>query len=241
MTNRRISLIAAILALTIAARAQSPTDLPVVSPESVGFSSQRLENLHALMQQAVDQKQIAGMVTILARHGKVVDYRTYGDRDLASATPMTKDTIFRDYSMTKPVTGVAMMILYEQGKWLPSIPSPSSFRNSRTSRSSTASMPMANRSSSIPIHPPTMHELMTHTAGFTYGFFGDTPVDKMYQRGAPVRLRQPAGVDRQTGQAAPALSARQRLDLLHVDGYRGLHRREALRPVASRIHSRKHL
>ena len=74
------------------------------------------------MQDEVDKKQIAGAVTILARHGKVVEYRTYGQRDIATATPMTKDTIFRDYSMTKPVTGVAMMILYEQGKWLPSDP-----------------------------------------------------------------------------------------------------------------------
>ena len=86
--------------------------MTVVKPESVGFSSERLERLHALMRQAVDQKQIAGIVTILARHGKVVDYRTYGQRDMAINSQMTKDTIFRDYYMTKPVTGVAMMILY---------------------------------------------------------------------------------------------------------------------------------
>src|ERR1035441_783452 len=55
-------------------------------------------------------------------HGKIVDYRTYGVRDMATGAPMTNDTIFRDYSMTKPITGVAMMILYEQGKWLPSDP-----------------------------------------------------------------------------------------------------------------------
>ena len=102
--------------------ARHTLDLTLTKPESVGFSSERLERLHALMQQAVDQKQFAGIVTILARHGKVVDYRTYGVRDMASGAPMTKDTIFRDYSMTKPVTGVAMMILYEQGKWLPSDP-----------------------------------------------------------------------------------------------------------------------
>src|ERR1700741_4509622 len=91
-------------------------DMTVVKPETVGFSSERLERLHALMQGVVDQKQIPGAVTILARHGKVVDYRTYGVRDLESGAPMTKDTIFRDFSMTKPVTGTAMMILYEQGK-----------------------------------------------------------------------------------------------------------------------------
>ena len=97
-------------------------DLTVVKPETVGFSSEGLDRLHQFMQQAVDQKRVAGIVTILARHGKVVDYRAYGYRDMAAGAPMTKDVIFRDFSMTKPVTGVAMMILYQQGKWLPSDP-----------------------------------------------------------------------------------------------------------------------
>src|ERR1700722_14123222 len=143
-------------------------DMTLVRPEAVGFSSQRLENLHALIQQSVDGKQIAGAVTILARHGKIVDYRTYGVRDLASPAPMTRNTIFRDYSMTKPVTGVAMMILYEEGKWLPSDP-------------------LCKIILVDPDHAPTMRELMSHTAGFTYGFFGQTPVDKMYQEIRPLQ------------------------------------------------------
>ena len=97
-------------------------DMTPVKPESVGFSSERLERLHTFIQDVVDKKELSGAVTILARHGKIVDYRAYGVQDMASNTPMTKDTIFRDYSMTKPVTGVAMLILYEQGKWLPSDP-----------------------------------------------------------------------------------------------------------------------
>ena len=82
-------------------------------PEALGFSSERLERLHAVMQQEVDEKQLAGIVTILSRHGKVVEERTYGKKDIASGAPMARDTIFRIFSMTKPVTGVAMMILYE--------------------------------------------------------------------------------------------------------------------------------
>ena len=85
-------------------------EMTPVRPEQVGFSSERLERLHKVMQETVDRKQLAGIVTILARHGKIVDYRAYGQRDMASGAPMTKDTIFRDYSMTKPVTAVAMMI-----------------------------------------------------------------------------------------------------------------------------------
>src|SRR5277367_5532111 len=102
--------------------AHHPPDMTQVKPETVGFSSERLEKLHALIQGEIDQKQLAGAVTILARHGKIVEYRTYGQRDLASGAAMTKDTIFRIYSMSKPVTGVAMMTLYEEGKWLPSDP-----------------------------------------------------------------------------------------------------------------------
>ena len=156
-------------------------DMTLVKPETVGFSSERLEHLHALMQEAVDKKLQAGIVTILARHGKVVDYRTYGERDIASHAPMTKDTIFRDYSMTKPVTAVAMMILYEEGKWLPSDPISKyipEFAHLKVYKGADGS---GTQILVEPEHAPTMRELMTHTAGFTYGFFGDSPVDGMYR------------------------------------------------------------
>jgi CubicO group peptidase (beta-lactamase class C family) len=162
---------------------RSAHDLAVVSPESVGFSSERLDRLHTLMQDAVDHHQVSGVVTILARHGKVVDSRAYGMRDIETKTPMTADTIFRDYSMSKPITGVAMMILYEQGKWLPSDPISKyipEFAHLKVYAGTGADGKMILVD---PVHPPTMRELMTHTAGFTYGIFGDTPVDKMV-RGA---------------------------------------------------------
>lgn len=159
-------------------------DMTPVSPESVGFSSERLERLHSFLQGEVDQKELAGAVTILARHGKVVEYRTYGVRDMATGAPMTKDTIFRDYSMTKPVTGVAMMILYEQGKWLPSDPISKfipEFAHLKVFNGFDANGKMLLAE---PIHEPRMRDLMTHTAGFTYGN-GDTPVDRMYREIKP--------------------------------------------------------
>lgn len=149
-------------------------------PETLGFSSERLERLHAAMQREVDQKELAGIVTILARHGTVVEERAYGKKDIASGAPMTKDTIFRIFSMTKPVTGVAMMMLYEEGKWRPSdlvsqyIPE---FAHLKVFKGMDES---GNMILEDPVHKPTMKELMTHTAGFTYGYFGSTPVDKMY-------------------------------------------------------------
>jgi CubicO group peptidase (beta-lactamase class C family) len=173
-----------------AAGAQQPAapqiDMTPVKPESVGFSSERLERLHSFIQATVDKKELSGVVTILARHGKIVDYRVYGVRDFASGAPMTKDTIFRDYSMTKPVTGVAMLILYEEGKWLPSDPISKfipEFANLKVyaGLDATGKMILVN-----PDHAPTMHELMTHTAGFSYGD-GEGPVDELYQK---LKVRQ---------------------------------------------------
>ena len=162
---------------------QANNKAPVLTgnkPEALGFSSERLDRLHAVMQQEVDQKQLAGIVTLLARHGKVVEEKTYGKKDLASGAPMTRDTIFRIFSMTKPVTGVAMMILYEEGKWKPLDPIAKyipEFAHLKVFKGVDESGKMILED---PAHPPTMHELMTHTAGFTYGFFGNTPVDKLY-------------------------------------------------------------
>lgn len=196
LIGKAILAIAVLAAASIATRAQqsgssgpASIDLTVNKPETVGFSSERLERLHAVMQKQVDEKQLPGIVTILARHGKVVDYRSYGVRDVASGAPMTKDTIFRAYSMTKPITGVAMMILYEQGKWLPSDPIAKfipEFAHLKVAKGVDAA---GNFILEDPIHPPTMQELMTHTAGFVYGFFGNTPVDKEYQKVNPLESK----------------------------------------------------
>ena len=151
-----------------------------VKPEAVGFSTERLDNLHALIQGEIDNKQLAGAITLLTRHGKIVDYRTYGVRDMATGAPMTKDTIFRDYSMTKPVTGVAMMILYEEGKWLPEDPIAKyipEFAHLKVFKGVDADGKMILVD---PDHAPTMRELMSHSAGFSYGN-GNSPVDAMYK------------------------------------------------------------
>jgi len=149
-------------------------------PESLGFSSERLGRLHHAMQRPVDDKSLAGVVTLLMRHGKLVEQRSYGVKDLASGAPMTNDTIFRIYSMTKPVTGVAMMILYEEGKWHPTDPISKfipEFADLKVFKAVDANGAMITEP---PVHPPTMAELLTHTAGLTYGLFGSTPIDKVY-------------------------------------------------------------
>jgi CubicO group peptidase (beta-lactamase class C family) len=136
--------------------------------------------LHAAMQRETDEKRLPGIVTLLMRHGKVAEERTYGVKDIASGAPMSPDTIFRIYSMTKPVTGVAMMMLYEEGKWLPSDPVSKfipEFAGLKVFQGVDSNGAIQTEP---PAHPPTMAELLTHTAGFTYGIFGSTPVDKLY-------------------------------------------------------------
>jgi len=149
-------------------------------PESLGFSSERLGRLHEAMRRPVDEKSLAGVVTLLMRHGRLVEQRSYGVKDMESGAPMTNDTIFRIYSMSKPVTGVAMMILYEEGKWHPTDPVSKfipEFADLKVFKEVDANGVMITEP---PVHPPTMAELLTHTAGFTYGLFGSTPIDKAY-------------------------------------------------------------
>ena len=185
--NRILTGIALVLLAAGSCLAQTNShhlDMTVVKPESEGFSTERLERLHALIQQEIDQKQLAGAVTILARHGKIVEYRTYGLRDLASGAPMTKDTIFRDYSMTKPVTGVAMMILYEEGKWLPSDPISKYIPEFAQLKVFKGVGPDGKPILVDPDHAPTIQELLTHSAGFSYGS-GHSVADAMYQEKKP--------------------------------------------------------
>src|SRR4051812_25173411 len=158
----------------------------LATPESVGLSSEALAKIDEGMQGLVDKHHLAGIVTLVARHGKVVQHKAYGVQDLQSQTPMRPDTIARIYSMTKPVTGVAMMMLYEEGKWRPSDPIAKhipEFANLKVYGGVDGSgAPILQ----APAHAPTMAELMSHTAGFTYGLFGNTPVDKLYQTDPPL-------------------------------------------------------
>jgi CubicO group peptidase (beta-lactamase class C family) len=189
MSNLRLVPTIALLGLSLAISrpsvAQTPnrhrvSEATAVSPESLGFSSERLENLHRLIQGEIDEKQLAGAITILARHGKIVDYRVYGERDLDSHASMSKDTIFRDYSMSKPVTGVAMMILFEQGKWLPNDPIAKYIPEFKNLKVFNGVDKQGKPILVEPDHPPTMRELMSHSAGFSYGS-GNTVVDAMYK------------------------------------------------------------
>ncbi len=151
-----------------------------VKPDSVGFSPERLDLLDTTIQKIVAEHQLAGAVTLLARHGKVVAFNTYGYQDISRQVPMRKDSIFRLYSQTKPVTGVAMMILYEEGKWQFDDPISKFIPKFANLKVLKGVDPQGHYVLENPTHPPTMRELMTHTAGFAYGLSSDNPVDKAY-------------------------------------------------------------
>lgn len=155
-------------------------DLADVSPEDVGFSTARLDRLSRAMQGLVDEGKLAGIVTMVARHGKVPHFETFGNQDIASSTPMARDSIFRIYSMSKPITGVALMTLYEEGKFRLSDPLKKyipEFSDLMVFSGTGTDGPIVEK----PSHPITIRELMTHTAGFTYGIFSRTEVDKLYR------------------------------------------------------------
>ncbi|MGD0192038.1 MAG: serine hydrolase domain-containing protein [Rhizomicrobium sp.] len=161
--------------------APGPAILAPAPPEAEGFSSERIQRLNDAMHRAVDDKQIAGIVTLLARHGRIVDFDSYGKQSLSSNTPIAKDTIFRMYSQTKPLTGAAMMILFEEGKWrlddpvakyVPELANLKVFAGLDKD-----GQPILEDAK----HPPTMRELVTHTAGFGYGLANDNYVDQQFQ------------------------------------------------------------
>src|SRR5919198_4373117 len=154
--------------------------LPSAKPESVGVSADRLERLHRGMQGFVDAKDAAGIVTLVAREGKLVDVHAVGFQDVESKKPMRMDAIFRIASMSKPITSVAVMMLYEDGKLQLTDPVSKyipSFKNQRVLRSGAS-----DTSASDPVRRDiTIRDLLTHRAGLSYGFLDVSPVGNMYR------------------------------------------------------------
>jgi CubicO group peptidase (beta-lactamase class C family) len=150
-------------------------DLPKERAEKLGMSADRLARITALAQHYVAEGKLAGAVTMVARHGKIAHFEAVGKLNLENGAPMTRDSLFRIYSMSKPITAVAAMILYEEGKFQLTdpvskfLPELKGLKVLKDSQEVPASSEM------------TMQQLLSHTAGFTYGFTSSDPVDKRYQ------------------------------------------------------------
>ncbi len=154
--------------------------MQVIAPEAVGMSADRLSNINAKLQTYVDDQKVSGFVTLAARDSEVVQFEACGFRDVEQHLPMEGDTLFRIYSMTKPITSVALMMLYEQGKF--QLVEPVSRYIPAFGNTKVLSGFGYMGQQLAPQNPPmTIHHLLTHTAGLSYGFFFDTPIDQMYR------------------------------------------------------------
>jgi CubicO group peptidase (beta-lactamase class C family) len=143
------------------------TGLPTTAPEEVGFSSERLERIGTAMQRHIDARLIPGVLTVVARHGRIVHFESQGLMDIEAKKPMADDTIFRIMSMTKPIACVALMMLYEEGHFLLDQPISRylpSFKNMMV-RAKRGMLEPAKREI-------TFRDCMTHTAGFSMQEWG---------------------------------------------------------------------
>lgn len=154
--------------------------LAMVSPEAVGMDSERLNRVTAAMQNLVDEGLLAGAVTIAARDNKVMHFESVGYRDLESRALMTNDTLFRIYSMSKPVTGVALMALYEEGKFKLSDPVEKYIPEMKDLQVYTGTNADGSMITEDANHKMTIRELMSHTGGLSYGIFSQSSVDTAY-------------------------------------------------------------
>ena len=159
--------------------------LPNAKPEEVGLSSERLGRLTQMLRTNIDAGEIPGAVLLIARRGKIAYFESLGLLDPQAKTPMRKDAIFRIYSMSKPITTVAAMMLFEDarfalnepvGKYLPAL---AKMQVASDNKPDPETDP--HKLTLIPADRPiSIQDLMRHTSGLTYGFFGDTPVKKLY-------------------------------------------------------------
>lgn len=158
------------------ARAATARPLPIASPGSVGVSAERVDRLHKGMQDYVDRHEVGGVVTLMARDGKVVDMHASGFQDVESRRPMQVDTIFRIASMTKPITTVAVMMLEEEGKLFLTDPVSKyipAFKGQRVAEGGTT----------VPARREiTIRDLLSHRSGLSYGFLNGGPVGDAYRK-----------------------------------------------------------
>jgi len=149
-------------------------------PEDVGLSSERLARVNSWAQHLVDNGKLAGLITMVARRGKLVHFNACGMADIKRETPMASDTIFRFYSMTKPLTSAAIMMLYEEGRFQLDDPITRFLPCFKDMRVSVGGM--RGKLETVPAERDiTFRDLLTHTSGLTYGFMEATPVDGQYR------------------------------------------------------------
>jgi CubicO group peptidase (beta-lactamase class C family) len=183
--------------------------LALAAPEEVGLSSMRLARLGRVLRDEIERGRLPGAVALIARRGRVGYFDSFGQRDAASGAPMPKDAIFRIYSMTKPITSVAAMMLWEEGRFL--LGDPIAKYLPELSDLDVA-MERGTEIERVPVERAvTIHDLLRHTSGLTYEFRGAGPVQKMYMS---------AKVYRRAQSSADQVATLGKMPLLHQPGTR---------------------
>jgi CubicO group peptidase (beta-lactamase class C family) len=162
--------------------------MPTAKPEEVGLDPAALARLSAALRDRVAAGHIPGAVVLIARHGKVAYHQAFGTQDPATGQPMTTDSIFRIYSMTKPIVSVATMMLLEEGRFILSDPIGRfipAFNDTKVAVIEGDSDSLTEQ-----IRPITIQDLLRHTSGLTYEFRGNGPVQKAYAQARVARLKQ---------------------------------------------------
>jgi CubicO group peptidase (beta-lactamase class C family) len=179
----------------------APQTLPSSTPAELGFAPDRIQRLLDVLQDEINRHRLPGCVALIARHGKVALFESLGFQQADTRVPMANDSIFRIYSMTKPIVSVALMMLYEQGKVLLGDPVAKylpEFANQQV-------LSVVDGVDTLhPVHrPATVQDLLRHTSGLTYEFLGNGPVQKQYGK---ARIRTDLR-DRPNAEFVPALAA----------------------------------
>lgn len=177
------------------------------TPEAAGFDPARLAGVGAMLRELVERKRLPGAVTLVMRRGRLAAFDALGVQDPATGAPMRRDSIFRIYSMTKPVVSVAAMRLFEAGRLLLSDPVARhlpEFAATRVQVEGAGGPRLVE-----PDRPMTVHDLLRHTAGLTYEFLAPAPVRRLY---AEAGVHSPA---RTNAEQARVLAG---LPLMHQPG-----------------------
>jgi CubicO group peptidase (beta-lactamase class C family) len=160
---------------------QTPA-LPRAEPDSLGLSSRRLDAMSDALRREVDRGTVPGVTMLIGRRGRIGYFEAFGHQgpDAATARPMAHDSLFRIFSMTKPIVSIALMQLVENGRLVLTDPLAKfipAFAETRVGVERHGQLELA-----LPARPITIHDLLRHTAGFTYDFTGNSMVQRLYQR-----------------------------------------------------------
>jgi CubicO group peptidase (beta-lactamase class C family) len=173
-------LVAVLLAAFLYQTVAFGTPVEVSRAEDVGMSSERLTYLKSYFEGLLEDEETGGFQILISRRGKVVMFENLGMANVEENIPVTDETLFRIFSMTKPIVGVAMMMLYEEGQYSLADPLSKHIPEFAELRVYAGEDDEGNMTLEPMQREPTIHDLLQHTAGFTYGIFGDSAVDKEY-------------------------------------------------------------